>query len=137
DSPRALVPAQLVLQLIECCLPVDLHILDIRHFGEVFEVFWSEVLAVAGVVRAAGKYPGSAAGVHIRIWFPEHTGNWKFREVMLGFHGFDFVDQQPEAVAHVDYGRIDRRSTTAVEHQAHRVGFAPNPKRMNFTGRLS
>src|SRR6185437_8905552 len=53
---------------------------------------------------------------------------------MDGFYGFDFVNEEAEAVAHVDDGCVDGGSGGGVEDQANGVGFTADAERMDLAG---
>src|ERR1700761_5610830 len=53
---------------------------------------------------------------------------------MFGFYGFDFVDDEAEAIAHVDDGCVDGGTCGGVEDETNGVGFAAYAEGMDLAG---
>ena len=65
-----LVPADLVLEVPQISIRINQHELHPGHIGKIHDMLLSEVLAVAGVVRSTGEYPGSGCCFQVRFRIP-------------------------------------------------------------------
>src|SRR5580698_8047065 len=112
------IPSKFVAELPEIGIFSDEGEFDAGDIGEIAHVLSGQVLAIPGVVGAAGGDPGGAAGGHIGVGFPEDPGNGQVGQRVRRCDGFYFVYEEAEAVTHIDDGGVDGGARGGVKDEA-------------------
>src|SRR5580704_18186117 len=99
-------------------------------------MFHCERLAKACVVSPASVDPGSGGNLQIRFGYPDGARNGQFGQRLVGLDDVDLVDDETEAISHVDQRSHNRGPTWRRKNQANRIGLASNAQRMDLEGRL-
>src|SRR5258708_5746343 len=100
-------------------------------------MFGREVLAISRMVGAACLDPGGAAGLHVGVGFPENAGYGQLWQLMGWRHGFYFVYEEAEAIAHVYDGGVDGGSGGGIEDEPDGVGFSADAQGVDLAGWLA
>src|SRR5579864_1096202 len=83
-------------------------------------------------MRATSRNPSGRGNFEIRLGYPYASCHRQLGKRVLRGDKRYFIDDQPEAVPHVDYGSVNSLTTRRREYQAHWVSFATNGKRMDL-----
>ena len=79
-----------------------MQIFDVEHLSIVLPILRCDVVGEAAVVSAAGENPRTGTDLEVRLWNPQGVGNRELRQ-WFRFDAVYIVDDESEAVAHVDY----------------------------------
>src|SRR5258708_810928 len=95
-----------------------------------------ELLAKTRMMRASGINPSGGGGFQIRFRNPQRACDGQVGEWFLGWDHLYGIHNHAKAIAHINDGRIECRTTACVKDQTHRVCFAADAEWMNFKGWL-
>ncbi|MNI57728.1 hypothetical protein D3C73_1128090 [compost metagenome] len=106
------------------------------HFGIQPQHIGVQRLGEHRVVGAARQDPGFGSGRQRGLGPPDGARHRQLGQRVRLFHGVHLIDQQAEAIAHVDQAGIDCRAGRSRENQPRRICLATNTERLDIQQRF-